>query len=138
MPVAGFMYDTTLAVSRMALDGFFERYTKLKLIASHGGGYLPFIHGRIDVFFNEETLVKMPLTMKPSEYLEERIYYDAIVYDKGALDLVIQVAGPEKVMFGTDQPMPNDVPKLKGIVGSRSSNERDDILSRNAQRIFNL
>jgi len=138
MPVAGFMYDTTLAVSRMVLNGFFERYTKLKLIASHGGGYLPFIRGRIDVFFNEETLVKMPLTMKPSEYLEERIYYDAIVYDKGALDLVMQVADPEKVMFGTDQPMPNDVPKLKGIIGSRSSNERDDILSRNAQRIFNL
>ena len=137
MPVAGFMYDTTLAISRMALGGFFERYTKLKLIASHGGGYLPFIHGRIDVFYNEETLVKMPITTRPSEYFE-RIYYDAIVYDKGALDLVIEIAGSEKVMFGTDQPMPNDVPRLKKIVGTRSPDERDSILGRNAERIFNL
>ena len=138
MPVAGFMFDTTLALSRMLLNGFFERFTNLKIIASHGGGFLPFIHGRIDVFFDEETLVKMPVTMKPSEYLEERIFYDAIVYDKGALDLVIQVAGPEKVMFGTDQPMPNDVPKLKEIIESRPANEHEPILSSNAQRIFNL
>ncbi|MDC0189794.1 amidohydrolase [Rhodospirillales bacterium] len=138
MPVAGFMFDTTLALSRMLLNGFFERFTSLKIIASHGGGFLPFIHGRIDVFFNEETLVKMPVTMKPSEYLEERIFYDAIVYDKGALDLLIQVAGPEKVMFGTDQPMPNDVPKLKDIIESRPANEHEPILSSNAQRMFNL
>ena len=90
------------------------------------------------MFFDEETLVKMPVTMKPSEYLEERIFYDAIVYDKGALDLVIQVAGPEKVMFGTDQPMPNDVPKLKDIIASRPASEHEPILSNNAHRMFNL
>ena len=137
MPVAGFMYDTTLAVSRMVLNGFFDRYTKLKLIASHGGGYLPFIHGRLDVFFNAETLVTMPVKTRPSEYLE-RIYYDALVYDKVALDLVIDIAGPEKVMFGTDQPMPHDVPKLKAIIKTRAGGERNGIFSKNAENVFNL
>src|SRR6185312_7383979 len=36
----GFMIDTTLAVSRMILDGFFDRYPKLKLIVSHAGATL--------------------------------------------------------------------------------------------------
>ena len=43
------MFDTTLAVSRMIFDGFFDRYPKLKLIASHGGGTLPYIAGRLDI-----------------------------------------------------------------------------------------
>jgi aminocarboxymuconate-semialdehyde decarboxylase len=135
MPGCGFMYDTSLAISRMAVDGFLDRYPNFKLIASHGGGYLPFIHGRLDVFWDVETLVKMPVQTKPSEYLE-RIYYDAIVYDKGALDLVIDIAGPEKVMFGTDQPMPHNVPKLKEIIDTRK--ESGAIYNKNAEALFNL
>ena len=34
----GFMFDTTLAFTRMIFDGFFDLYPNLKLIASHGGG----------------------------------------------------------------------------------------------------
>ena len=33
----GFMFDTTLAITRMMFHGFFDKYPKLKLIASHGG-----------------------------------------------------------------------------------------------------
>ena len=55
------MYDTSLAIARMATSKFLDKYTNMKLIASHGGGYLPFIHGRLDVFFNVETLVKFDL-----------------------------------------------------------------------------
>ena len=45
----GFMFDTSLAVSRMIFDGFFDRYPKLKLVASHGGATLPYIAGRLDM-----------------------------------------------------------------------------------------
>lgn len=34
----GFRFDTTLAVGRMILDGFLDRFQKLRIIASHGGG----------------------------------------------------------------------------------------------------
>ena len=30
----------------MAVDGFFERYTDIKIIASQDGGYIPFVDGR--------------------------------------------------------------------------------------------
>ena len=49
------------------------------------------------------------------EYLEN-IFYDSIVYDKGALDLVFDISSSEHIMFGTDQPMPHDVDKLKEII----------------------
>lgn len=137
MPGAGFMYDTTLAVARMAIDGFFDRYPDLKIVVSHGGGYLPFIAGRLDVFFKVETLNKMKVTTLPSEYLS-RLYYDAIVYDQGALDLVIDLAGPDKVLFGTDLPMPADPEKMYAIIDHRPADEAAAIRGGNAQRIFGL
>ena len=94
--------------ARMVLDGFFDRYTELKIIAAHGGGYLPYVSGRIDMFFDQDTLVAKKIDRHPSTYLEN-IWYDSIVYDPGALALCLEICGPEKVMFGTDLPMPADV-----------------------------
>ena len=51
LPTAGFTFDTTLAISRMILDGFLDQYPNLSIIASHGGGTLPYLAGRLDLFF---------------------------------------------------------------------------------------
>ncbi|MEE2745340.1 MAG: amidohydrolase family protein [Pseudomonadota bacterium] len=137
MPGAGFMFDTTLGIARMAVNGFFERFSDLNIIASHGGGYLPYVNGRIDMFFKVETLVKQKINKLPSEYLG-RIYYDAVLYDPGALALCIDIAGYEKVLFGTDFPMPCDIPQLYEIIGSRSPEEEKAIKGQNAIKLFGL
>ena len=137
MPGAGFMFDTTIGIARMAVDGFFEQYQKLKIIASHGGGYLPYVNGRIDMFFKLETLSKFKIDRLPSEYFKQ-IYYDAVLYDPGALSLCIDIAGPEKVLFGTDFPMPCDVPKLYDLIDSRPKDEAAAIKSSNAVKLFKL
>ena len=137
MPGAGFMFDTTLGVARMVLDGFFERYQKVKIIVAHGGGYLPYVAGRLDMFFGVETLVDMKIIQAPSSYLE-RIYYDSIVYDAGALDLCLNLAGPQNVMFGTDFPMPADISKLKKLVERLPKDQISAIKNGNAVTVFGL
>ena len=137
IPGVGFMYDTTFAITRMIMDGFFDRYQNLKIIVSHGGGYLPFIAGRLDIFAKAETLADISIKNTPSEYLEN-IFYDSIVYDKGALDLVFDISSSEHIMFGTDQPMPHDVDKLKEIIKSRTQQEQKRVLSKNAEKVFRL
>ena len=137
LPGLGFMFDTTLAIARMITDGFFDKYPKVKIIAAHAGGYLPYVAGRLDVFYGVETLVKVAITRPPSSYLD-RIYYDSIVYDPGALKLCLEVSGPGKIMFGTDFPMPCDVPKLKELANGLSKKERDAIMSQTAMEVFGL
>ena len=137
MPAAGFMYDTTIAIARMAVDGFFERFTDVKIIVSHGGGYIPFVNGRIDMFFAAETLAKFDIPKLPSDYFS-RLYYDAIVYDRTALQLVIDIAGPDKVMFGTDLPMPADVGKLYDLIDGRPADEATAIRGATAVKVFGL
>ena len=99
VPPIGFMIDTTLAVSRMILDGFFDRYPNLKIIASHGGGTLPYLAGRLDRCHEMIPACSDAIQEKPSTYLE-KIYYDSVVYSAGALNLCLDVAGPNNVLYG--------------------------------------
>jgi len=104
VPPIGFTFDTTLAVARMILDGFFDRHPHLALIASHGGGTLPYLAGRLDRCHEMIPACAEVIERRPSEYLRE-IYYDAVVYSPAALALCLEVAGSdERVLYGSDYP----------------------------------
>jgi aminocarboxymuconate-semialdehyde decarboxylase len=99
----GFMFDTTLAITRMIFEGFFDQYPRLKVIASHGGGTLPYLVGRFEKGDEVELASRRQMKRKPTDYLRH-IYYDSITYNLGALQYLISVVGHEHVMFGTDWP----------------------------------
>ena len=65
----GFTFDTSLAIARMIYDGFFDRYPKLKLIASHGGGALPYLIGRMDQCCDNIPACREKTLEPPSEYM---------------------------------------------------------------------
>jgi uncharacterized protein len=44
----GWPYETTMAMSRLALSGVFDRHPKLKIIAHHLGGMIPYCDKRIE------------------------------------------------------------------------------------------
>jgi len=136
-PTVGFTFDTSLAVLRMVLEGFFDRYPNLKIIAAHGGGFLPFIVGRIDMFYRSNFPYQKKIAEPPSSYLK-RIYYDAVVYQMDALQMCINLAGAERVLFGTDFPMPTDIPRILGQVNALPDSQAEKVRGGNAVRIFNL
>ena len=104
VPSAGFPFDTTLAFARMFFDGFLDRFTRLKLIAAHGGGALPYLAARLDRCHAEIAACSAKTATRPSEYMQ-RIYYDAVVYSPAALSLCIEAAGSaDRVLFGSDYP----------------------------------
>jgi aminocarboxymuconate-semialdehyde decarboxylase len=107
----GFMADTTLAFARMIFDGFLDRHPNVKLIASHGGGTLPYLVGRFDKGDEVELASRRRMKAKPSEYLK-RIWYDCITYDSRALDYLISIVGADRVLYGTDYP--HQVHDMKG------------------------
>ena len=132
----GFMFDTTLAISRMIMDGFFDRYSDIKVIASHAGGSLPYVSKRMDLFF-ERTDSEKQITNLPSTYLE-RIYYDSIIYQGDGLQSLINLAGADRVLFGTDYPHAADIPVLKRLAGALPSDQAVKVLGKSAEKIFAL
>jgi aminocarboxymuconate-semialdehyde decarboxylase len=135
---AGFLFDTTLAFNRMILDGFFDRFPNLKLIASHGGGFLPYLAGRMDICYDRMPSIRGKISVPPSEYLR-RIYYDATVYRRDALVLCLDIAGSDRVMYGSDYP--HNIGDMKGClsrVASLSAADAKAVRSENALRIFKI
>jgi aminocarboxymuconate-semialdehyde decarboxylase len=134
----GFMFDTSLAVSRMIFDGFFDRYPSLKLIASHGGGALPYIAGRLDICFDNMPACRERISSRPSTYLK-KIYFDSVVFQQESLELALKVGGDTNVLYGSDYP--HNIGDMKGClarVDALPAAQRDAVRSGNAQRIFRL
>ena len=73
----------------MIYDGFFDRYRKLKIIAAHGGGALPYLISRMDQCFDNIPACREKISVRPSEYLP-RIYADAVVFSLGRARAVRQ------------------------------------------------
>jgi len=134
----GFMFDTSLSVSRMIFDGFLERYPNLKIIAAHGGGALPYLAGRLDICFDTMPACRERISKRPSSYLK-KIYYDSVVFQQESLELAIKVGGADKVLYGSDYP--HNIGDMKGClarVDALPSAQRDAVRGGNAMRIFRL
>jgi aminocarboxymuconate-semialdehyde decarboxylase len=134
----GYAFDTTLALTRMIFDGFFERHQRIKLIAAHGGGALPFLAGRLDRCFETMPECREKITAPPSTYLR-RIHYDAVTHGRHALAATLDVVGAERVLFGSDYPsVLGDMAGALARVDALRAGARKAVRGANAERIFKL
>ena len=134
----GFMFDTTLAVTRIVFDGFLDRYPNLKLIVAHGGAAMPYLVGRFEKGDEVELPSRRRMTAHPIDYLR-RLYYDCITYDLGALRYLVSVVGADRVLFGTD--WPHQVHDMAGSLANTAAlptDQRDAIRGRTALGLFGL
>jgi aminocarboxymuconate-semialdehyde decarboxylase len=101
-------FETTLAVTRMIFEGVFDRHPGLKLLLAHGGGNLVFLKGRLNSAYEAEGWEADPyyrenVSKAPGDYFQQ-IYFDTCSLSAQSVDFTIQVAGADRVMFGTDYP----------------------------------
>ena len=94
--------ETTLALSHLIFGGVLDRHPDLKLLAAHGGGYLPTYIGRSDHAWAERPDAR-GCRETPSAYLR-RIWYDALVYTPTALRHLVEAVGDDRVTVGSDYP----------------------------------
>ena len=138
VPSIGFTFDTSLAVARCIHDGFFDRYPNLKMIASHGGGALPYLAGRLDICHRHLPHAAARISEPPSHYLR-RIFVDSVVFTQDALELAIKVHGPDNILYGSDYPHAiGDMIGCLARVDSLTGDVRHQARGNNAQRIFSL
>jgi len=135
-PPLGFTFDTSLAVARMVLDGFIDRYPNLKLIAGHGGGTIPYLAGRMDFCWEKHPAAREKIQQPPSEYLR-RVYCDSVLFRQDALEMAINVFGPDNVMYGSDYPHAiGDMVGCLSRVNALQGETRQKVRGRNVERIF--
>ncbi|WP_405530768.1 amidohydrolase [Streptomyces canus] len=95
--------ENAVALSHLIFSGVLDRHPGLKLIAAHGGGYLPTHIGRADHAWSVRADAGADCAHLPSSYLK-RLHFDSLVHDPRVLRALIAAAGADRVLLGSDFP----------------------------------
>ncbi len=125
-------------LSSLILEGVLERYPNLKIVVSHGGGYLPHYVSRLDRNVSNMPESVRNLTRRPSEYLQD-FYFDTCVYDVSVLEALVRCHGADRLVLGSDYPFgdPDPVAFVRGA-GNISEAEFSGIAGSTAERLLGL
>ena len=102
-PFAAFPVDTALCAASLIIDGVLERFPRLRLAFSHGGGVLAPILHRMEYGWQSSDHFGGRLPQSPKAYAR-RFFYDSLVYDQAYLQHLTTHIAPGQVFLGTDYP----------------------------------
>lgn len=94
--------ESTIGAARLILSGVLDRFPRLRLVLTHGGGFLPYQVGRLDHGHRVRPEAKA-CRLPPSSYLR-RFVFDTVTHHPGALAFLVSLVGADRVAFGTDLP----------------------------------
>jgi hypothetical protein len=122
----GHLYDGKGCITPQSLYPFISAFPNLKLVCAHWGGGLPFY-------------ALMPEVRKSLS----QVYFDSAaspyLYKPAVYALAAKLAGPEKILFGSDYPLLRPDRLLKEIRASDLNEDlRSQILARNALDLLQI
>ncbi len=149
----GFPADTGLTAASLISGGTAERFPRLRVAFSHGGGTFPFLLPRFENAWsgtwNEErppgglpvpaSELRQALPRSPAEYAR-RFYYDSLLFDARAVGYLVDMVGASQVVVGTDYPFfPRERPVDRTLqMLDLPAGQLEDIRSRNALRFLGV
>jgi aminocarboxymuconate-semialdehyde decarboxylase len=135
--VVGNPMETTVTAAHIVLAGVLERYPDLRVVLAHGGGALLALRGRLSHAHEVQPPARARLREAPEESIK-RFYFDTVVHDRALLRALVDFAGLEHVLLGSDYPF--DMGDLRPAAGVRASELEPDaeaaILGGNAERLL--
>ena len=137
-----FINEESIAIVSLLGAKTFDTFPTLKIVVAHGGGAIPYQMGR----FRSWT-VRKGETVSFDEQLK-KLYFDTCNYSKEAIELLLNVAGTDNVLFGTEKPgtgsardpiSGRDYDDMKPVIESiewLTSKQRADIFECNCKRVY--
>ena len=92
---AHYINGDTAAVVALCRSRVFEDFPTLKLVVPHGGGAVPFQWPRYRAIHEMEGL-------PPFEDVVKNLYFDSVLFDQTAVELLITRMGADNVLFATE------------------------------------
>ena len=142
--VIGNPLETTIALSHLIFEGTLDRFPGVKILAAHGGGYLPSYAARSDRGCSTQP-TRCPggefgtIKKKPTEYLKQ-MYYDTMVFTPEGLRHLAAEVGVSQLMIGTDYPYPWTSEAVDHVLATPSLSDADRaaILGGNAAKLLRI
>jgi aminocarboxymuconate-semialdehyde decarboxylase len=128
--------ETTIAAAQLVMAGVMERHPALRVLLAHGGGAVLALRGRLCHAHGFQPQAREDLRESPVESLR-RFFFDTVTHDRELLAALVEFAGPERVVLGSDYPFdmadPDPVASVRAL-GLGTEHERA-VLGRNAARL---
>ena len=132
----GYPFEHALVAEKFITSGLLDKYPRLEIVLGHAGGAFPYIAGRL-----EHNLARVKQT-RPRPFREyiRRFHYDTLAYYPETLRDLIDLAGADRVVIGTDNFALMDVDDPHAVLNTLALNaaDRERILRRNAAGLFRL
>jgi aminocarboxymuconate-semialdehyde decarboxylase len=122
-------------------SGALDELKKLRFLLAHGGGYVPYQIGRFVHGHDVRPEPKVNKASSPRE-LFKRFYFDSLTHEPRSTRHLINMAGADHVVIGTDNPFdmaPKGDAKQIGQIGAipgLSAAEREWICSKTAKKLL--
>ncbi|WPB83889.1 amidohydrolase family protein [Sediminicoccus rosea] len=131
--------EEVIAANHLTLGGVLDRHPELRVKIVHGGGFYPFLAGRLDHAWRRRPELRRLTSEPPSAYLS-RLWYDTVVFDPRLLRMLFELVGPGRIMLGSDYPfdMGEDDPRATLATAGLPAEEVSAIESGTARRFFGI
>lgn len=129
--------ETTLAAAQMIMAGVMEEHPRLRVLLAHGGGALLALRGRLRHAHTFQPQARARLQGSPEDSLR-RFYFDTVTHDAMLLRALIEFAGADHVLLGSDYPFDMGVERPVEAVRALGLAPSDEakILGGNAARLL--
>jgi len=121
--------DTAAAAADLVLGGVLARRPGLRLCLAHGGGTflwaLPRIRKYLELNRGHQATAELDEVMR-------RVYVDSIVYDRANLRYLVDTVGADRILWGTDYPLPAREDASPDVLIGLTDQQRSAISARNA------
>jgi aminocarboxymuconate-semialdehyde decarboxylase len=94
----GFPWDTSTVAALFIVTGILDKYPNLQVVLPHAGGAFPYIAGRVQHGIERR---KFALKRSFRDYFRQ-FHYDTMTYYPETLRFLIDFAGADHVLIGTD------------------------------------
>ncbi len=140
-------FDLCLSLSRLIVRGILQDFPRLKIVASHGGGGICEVIGRMDYAYELQdeayflgSYAPMKIAHAPSHYLK-MMHFDTVTYHAPAARLVLDTVGADHVLYGSDAPpltslKPRAIKLIEDL--GLPARDREAVFWRNAAALLKL
>jgi aminocarboxymuconate-semialdehyde decarboxylase len=124
--------ETTITAAHLVLQGVIDDHPSLKVVLAHGGGAVTALRGRLA---HHQSFAEPGRDVIGAL---RHFYYDTVVFDPGVLRALVDFAGADHVLLGSDYPfdMGDDQPARVVRAAGFSAADEGAILGGNALRLL--
>jgi aminocarboxymuconate-semialdehyde decarboxylase len=100
---AGNPLETTVTAAHLVMAGVLEAHPRLQVLLSHGGGAILALRGRLRHAHSFQPDARSRLAESPLDSIR-RFHFDTVTHDALLLRALVEFAGPDRVLLGSDYP----------------------------------